>query len=711
MKDLAGLWLFARRQRYNGSRWLVVAAVGIASLLLLMGTAIVAALGAQQAREGARADLAGTATQGVQQPIRHGLLTIIGVPPRTSLSMPGFDNAGLEPGEMLVSPTLMKELIHDGFIRSRLPWQPVGVLGRQVLNAPDDYLAVIATVGPEIEGVAVPSLSSSTGQGLVELTTILLLAPVTILIGVACRFNARRQQHQLAVLSLTGAGPRQLRTLATIAALLVTLPAMVLSLAAALPVRWLLARLLGFYPQDLTFSFSTVIAVAVGVPMVAVVGARLGLRQIEATPFAVQRRVVQRGASLLRLLPLLAGVAVYVGAISASRVLPDGGLAAGEAVGIVLVLTGLVVAGPTLVRSLARLEPPRGHSAAGLVAARRLSSDPHNAFRGVAALSAVTFVFTIQSSLDLAATSPALWPSADLTIRLDGVTSGGLVPALASTPGVTAVAPVAMRPSAQLGGQVVLITTCAGLPALRITLTSGVCTDGSLLAADSGAASGPRSPAGVRLPAEPPRPISGRYSRPSRNGPSFAAVLPLPPAELATTALNVVLVTTDKKPMTAESVTATAARTAPLAVTEWPAGQQNQFSQFAARFSRNTRMVMSFVILLALTAITLTVAEGLVERRRQTAMLSAIGMTSRQTRRWVAIEVGVPLFVAVVPSAITALTMTMAALALLPGAQLRLSLVDVALPGTFAAAIAALTTLLLTATLRSLPVQEELREE
>ena len=62
-----------------------------------------------------------------------------------------------------------------------------------------------------------------------------------------------------------------------------------------------------FFPGQLSLSPADILAVAIGVPVAAVVAARLALRRVHISPLGVARRVTPKPPRAWRTLPLLAG--------------------------------------------------------------------------------------------------------------------------------------------------------------------------------------------------------------------------------------------------------------------------------------------------------------------------------------------------------------------------------------------------------------------
>ncbi len=702
-RNVAGLWLFARRQRHGSGYWAVAAAVSVAMLLLLIGTAVDGGLGARQLRQQERDALGGPRTQVLSQPTNTGALALI-------LLEPGAAGSGPRPapGQMLVSPALAKKLHNDPFLSARLPWAVGGQLDRSFLVFPSELAAVVGLPQRRAhvadDRASTSSAPAAPSQSLVEIITLALVLPSLVLIAAAFRFQARRRERQLATLRLVGASPRQLRQLAVLEGLLVIVPAALFSVPVAIALRPGIARLLSFFSQDLTVSPLTVIALAIGAPTVSIIGAQLGLRKLIVTPFAVQRRTAHKPVSLLRLLPPVAGLALLFSSAAAARTISEGTLALGEGVAIVLIVLGLVISGPALVRLLAGAVPTRLVTAPLLIATRHLCRDPVTAFRGVAVLSVTTFLFAFLSTLDLNAPAETPFASPDVVVELLGQPAGPLLSQLARTPGVTAVAPMGFEKDPQAPGPPVLLTTCAGLPVFDITV-AGRCAPGSLLLPANSAQRTPRPQGSLN---SAPLPSSGTFTAPAKMIP-IGAVLPMTDADIGTRDLARLLIRTDGRTTTTNRVVAAAGLLAPVAISGPPRIAYGN-AQEAEMFAQNIRAVMGVIILVTLAAVLLSVAEGLAERRPQITLLSALGMDARHKRRWVAAEVGIPVATAIVPGMAAALLATLAG-SLLPGAQFKVSALDLLLPFTLAVCAAAIVVLLLTASTRSRIDPEYLRTD
>ena len=106
----------------------------------------------------------------------------------------------------------------------------------------------------------------------------------------------------------------------------------------------------------------------------------------------MSRRVTPRALQAWRVIPLLAGIAE----LSYFAVIRHPGTTAGQAVtfylGFLLLMTGLIIAGPSLMMAGARVMAQQPSSPAMLIARRRLSDNPRAAFRAISGLILALFV-------------------------------------------------------------------------------------------------------------------------------------------------------------------------------------------------------------------------------------------------------------------------------------------------------------------------------
>ncbi|MEU6343335.1 FtsX-like permease family protein [Streptomyces sp. NPDC046977] len=318
------------------------------------------------------------------------------------------------PGEFYVSPALGK-LLHStpaAELADRYPGHEVGTVGPAALPGPDSLVVVIGrhpdelakqpgatrvtsitTVAPgNCNGTNCTVRAGIDNSGIKLILSVAgtaLIFPVLILIGTATRLAAARREQRFAAMRLVGATPRQITVIATVESTV----AAVIGTAAGFGLFSLFRTQLAavdltgtpYFADDLTLSTGNILLVSVAVPVGAAIAARIALRRVQVSPLGVTRRVTPRPPRIYRVIPLAAGVAELSWVIGRVPESTDGQIVVFVS-GILLVLTGLVIAGPWLTMAGARVLARATSRPALLVAGRRLSDDPKAGFRAVSGL-------------------------------------------------------------------------------------------------------------------------------------------------------------------------------------------------------------------------------------------------------------------------------------------------------------------------------------
>src|SRR5713226_7328814 len=226
-----------------------------------------------------------------------------------------------------------------------------------------------------------------------------MLTPVLIFIATATRLSAARREQRFAAMRLVGATRRQVSLLAAVE----STAAAVLGVAAGFGIFFLLRApvagipFLGepFFPADMSLSLPDILAVALGVPVAAAVAARLALRRVHISPLGVARRVTPKPPRAWRMLPLLAGLAELGFFAVRGGQLSVGAETQVLVSGFLLIIVGLIIAGPWLTMAMTRVMARRTSRPGALIAARRLADDPRAAFRAVSGLVLALFITTV----------------------------------------------------------------------------------------------------------------------------------------------------------------------------------------------------------------------------------------------------------------------------------------------------------------------------
>ena len=233
-------------------------------------------------------------------------------------------------------------------------------------------------------------IPASTSDLILSVVALAILAPVLIFIMTATRLSAARREQRFAALRLVGATRRQVSLLAatesTAGAVLGVALGFGIFFLLRVPVAGIPFIGQPFFPAELTLRTSDVLLVALGVPAAAAVAARLALRRVRISPLGVARRVTPKPPRAWRVLPLLAGFADLGFFIAFGKPASPGAQVQAFVPGYLLIIFGLVIAGPWLTMAAARVMARWTSRPATLLAARRLADDPRAAFRAVSGL-------------------------------------------------------------------------------------------------------------------------------------------------------------------------------------------------------------------------------------------------------------------------------------------------------------------------------------
>ena len=417
---------------------LLVVAVGLGVGLLLIAVSGINAVNSQNDRyawlsTGAAASVAG-AVRGSSEPLwwllradRYdgqviGRVDVAATGP-TSPVPPGITHLP-GPGEYYVSPA-MARLLRDtpaNQLGSRYPGHEIGTIGDAALPSPNSLLIIIghpaaqlAQTQGTVQAPAITTIPPSScdgqkcliGQGIkasgmdliLSVVALALLFPVLVFIATATRLSAARREQRFAAMRLAGATPRQISLIAGVE----FTAAAVLGVAVGFGMFFMLRNPLAaipfsgarFFPSDLSLSLPDVLLVALGVPVAAAIAARLALRKVHISPLGVSRRVTPKAPRFWRVLPLLAGLGELGFFAVHGRPADTPGQTQAFVPGFLLVMLGLVIAGPWLTMMGSRLMARRAGRPGTLIAARRLSDDPRAGFRAVSGLVLALFVTTV----------------------------------------------------------------------------------------------------------------------------------------------------------------------------------------------------------------------------------------------------------------------------------------------------------------------------
>jgi hypothetical protein len=321
------------------------------------------------------------------------------------------------PGEYYASPALTTLLKSEpaNELRDRYPGRQIGTVGAAALPSPNSLIVVIGHSARQLSqapgAVEVGAIqrtpascyacqntvgSGSVLQFILVGGAVALLLPVLILIATASRLSAARREERFAAMRLVGATPHQISVVSAVEAVVAAVAGVAVGFALFFVFRPLLYHVpftgAPLSQGDLSLHWIDIALAVIGVPVAAVVSARLALRRVQISPLGVNRRASSRPPRIARIIPLLAGISVLAYFDSAGKPGSNGGQLLEVLVGFVLLIVGLVLAGPWFTTAGSRLMVKRASRPATLIAGRRLLDNPKAAFRFISGLVIALFV-------------------------------------------------------------------------------------------------------------------------------------------------------------------------------------------------------------------------------------------------------------------------------------------------------------------------------
>ncbi|WP_256092914.1 FtsX-like permease family protein [Micromonospora aurantiaca (nom. illeg.)] len=312
------------------------------------------------------------------------------------------------PGEFYASPALRKLLatVPADQLADRYPGRDLGAVGPAALTSPDTLLVLVGGTPEQVGGLdqvrKVTRLDGNSaplpGAAVDLILGVVaggLLFPVLVFIGTATRLGAARREQRFAAMRLVGATPRQISAIAAVEAALAAAAGAAVGFAMFFALRGQLAGIpftgMPFFPEDMAVGAPEALVVAVGVPAGAAAAAWIALRRVRISPLGVTRRVTPRPPRVYRLIPLALGLA-GLGFALVYRPPTSDGQTALFLPALLLVMVGLIAAGPWLTMVGARAMAARAGRPAALIAARRLADNPAAGFRAVGGVMLALFV-------------------------------------------------------------------------------------------------------------------------------------------------------------------------------------------------------------------------------------------------------------------------------------------------------------------------------
>ncbi|HEX3923040.1 MAG TPA: FtsX-like permease family protein [Streptosporangiaceae bacterium] len=621
------------------------------------------------------------------------------------------------PGQYYASPALASLLRSTPAdeLADRYPGRLAGTIGDAALPSPDSLYIVIGHTAAQItrtpgaiavttiattlpgpassagagrnpKGLNAPPPDQGVGAGGVDLifsvVALALLTPLLIFIATATRLSAARREQRFAAMRLVGARPRQISVIAavesTVAATAGVAAGFGLFFVLRIPLSAVPFTGEPFFPAELSLSLPDILVVGIGVPVAAAMVARLALRRVNISPLGVARRVTPEPPRAWRVLPLLAGLAELGFFVVHGRPASVPGQVQALVPGILLIMIGLIVAGPWLTMAGARVMARRASRPGALIAARRLADDPRAAFRAVSGLVLALFITTVAvaglTTQNAKEGHPVGWASATSVLADDlagqplpteGQSAANAPTPLTASRPARAAAPLLARLSRIRGVETVIAVRADGRATLPRALLGGSVAgfpsayqetgpvpagviSCAQLARVPGLGRCPAGAAAVSFPefldAAPPAKSLARITWPAAD---------VPARRLGGLSLDSIDIATDGSVSAVEQ-----ARTALGSANAYPSlGTPLTLGEVATNLtaiSNAYQQLVDVVILasLAIAGCTLAaaVAAGLADRKRPFSLLRLTGARLGMLRRVVALESAVPLLAVAVVS-------------------------------------------------------------
>ena len=331
-------------------------------------------------------------------------------------------------GQYYVSPALASLLRSTPAdeLGDRFPGTQAGVIGDAALTGPDELVVVVGRTPAQLaaDGGTRYVTSVSTARSDIStsgiykygfgLGSIAVMFPLLILINTATRLSAARREQRYAAMRLVGATPRQINVIASVdsvlGALLGTLVGIGLFQLIRTGVNDLAVTGARFFPDVVRPDATDYALVIVVVPVASALAALWSLRRVRISPLGTSRRVTPPPPGAWRVIPLLLGIALFLGptVFRGTPKVPaaDGGSSAPSSttvslaeLGVLLIMVGLVLSGSWLTMQVARLVARLAKGPAVLLASRRLADSPKAAFRAVSGLVLAVLVGTAVGGL------------------------------------------------------------------------------------------------------------------------------------------------------------------------------------------------------------------------------------------------------------------------------------------------------------------------
>jgi hypothetical protein len=319
----------------------------------------------------------------------------------------------------------------------RFPGRLVGTIGDQALTGPGELVIFVGDSPARLAAlpatIRVSKIARAPGKNLwthyfrdaFGVAAIAFLFPILVLIGTATKLASARHEERYASLRLAGATAHDVNVIASVDAIVSALFGALLGIGLFAILRPALAGAAitsaMYFRSEVTPTVWGYLGVLAAVPAASAIASFLALRRVRISPLGVSRRVSPPAPGFWRVVPLLAGIVLFVVGMLLTTRQSIGGPAFP---GLLVIMIGLVIGGPWLTARAAGLLPRFTQGASSIFAARRLADNPKAAFRSVSGLVLAIFLGTMVAALLPAANATTATTSAVAlrNVLLDGFT-------------------------------------------------------------------------------------------------------------------------------------------------------------------------------------------------------------------------------------------------------------------------------------------------
>jgi FtsX-like permease family protein len=343
-------------------------------------------------------------------------------------------------GQYYASPALaaLIRTVPADELGDRFPGRLAGTIGQQALTGPDELVIYVGYRPAQLAGLpattVVDAITTAPGRQVWShyfrdafvAGAIAFLFPILILIGTATRLAAARREERYAALRLVGATTGQIGIISSVDAVVSALLGAILGIGVFTLLQPALARTAitsaRYFAAEVTPTTAGYLIVLLGVPLASAISSLVSLQRVRISPLGVSRRVTPPAPTARQVITLAVGVVLFIlgiGLTSARALSPF------VLLGLIIILVGLVLAGPWLTAQAVLLFSRLGKGASSLLAARRLADNPKAAFRSVSGLVLAVFLGTVLAGILPAVEALNATPAARAlnNVLLDGFTA------------------------------------------------------------------------------------------------------------------------------------------------------------------------------------------------------------------------------------------------------------------------------------------------